>query len=70
VGLGRSLGIDITAEGIETYDQFVMLRAAGCTEGQGFLFSQPQSVTDIAETLSTFSAASSVTGRNGATARR
>jgi len=51
-GLGRSLGVDITAEGIETKDQFVMLRAAGCTEGQGFLIGRPQPVAEIARTLS------------------
>jgi diguanylate cyclase (GGDEF)-like protein len=54
VSLGRSLGVDITAEGIETHDQFVMLRAAGCTEGQGYLFSRPQSAGDIANAWATF----------------
>ena len=39
--LGRSLGISITAEGIETHDQLLMVRAAGCTEAQGHLFGRP-----------------------------
>jgi EAL domain-containing protein (putative c-di-GMP-specific phosphodiesterase class I) len=64
VSLGRSLGVDITAEGVETHDQFVMLRAAGCTEGQGYLISRPRSAAAIAETLSTASAGSSISGWN------
>jgi EAL domain-containing protein (putative c-di-GMP-specific phosphodiesterase class I) len=38
VGLGRGLNILITAEGIETDQQCELLRAAGCTFGQGHLF--------------------------------
>ena len=40
-GLGRSLQIDTTAEGVETQEQFDLLRAAGCTQAQGFFFSRP-----------------------------
>jgi EAL domain-containing protein (putative c-di-GMP-specific phosphodiesterase class I) len=50
-GLGRSLGVDITAEGIETRDQLLMLRAAGCTEGQGYLISRPKPAAAIVEML-------------------
>jgi diguanylate cyclase (GGDEF)-like protein/PAS domain S-box-containing protein len=52
-GLGRSLGISITAEGIETRDQLVMVRAAGCTEAQGFLFGRPVPATDMVRILAT-----------------
>ena len=38
-GLGRSLNITTTAEGVETIDQLDWLRAEGCNEVQGFLFS-------------------------------
>jgi diguanylate cyclase (GGDEF)-like protein/PAS domain S-box-containing protein len=40
-GLGRSLRIGTVAEGIETDDQLVLIRAAGCTHAQGFLFGRP-----------------------------
>jgi diguanylate cyclase (GGDEF)-like protein len=40
-GLGRTLQLDTTAEGVETDEQFELLRAAGCTQAQGFLFSRP-----------------------------
>jgi EAL domain-containing protein (putative c-di-GMP-specific phosphodiesterase class I) len=38
---GRSLSIDVVAEGIETEAQLVLVRAAGCTHGQGYLFGRP-----------------------------
>jgi EAL domain-containing protein (putative c-di-GMP-specific phosphodiesterase class I) len=40
-GLGASLGIRTTAEGVETAEQFEWLRNEGCTEMQGYLFSPP-----------------------------
>ena len=45
--LGSSLGITITAEGIETEAELAWLRAEGCAEGQGYLFgrAQPQAET-------------------------
>jgi len=42
VSLGRSLSVDITAEGVETNEQVVLLQAAGCSIVQGFLFGAPQ----------------------------
>jgi EAL domain-containing protein (putative c-di-GMP-specific phosphodiesterase class I) len=47
VGLGRSLGIVTTAEGVETRDQLEVLRTEGCTDAQGYLFSRPQNADDI-----------------------
>jgi predicted signal transduction protein with EAL and GGDEF domain len=40
-GLGRSLDVDTTGEGVETAEQFELLRAAGCTQVQGFFFHRP-----------------------------
>ena len=40
-GLGVTLGIGTTAEGVETRDQLNNARAAGCTEVQGYIFSPP-----------------------------
>jgi diguanylate cyclase (GGDEF)-like protein/PAS domain S-box-containing protein len=48
VGLGQSLGISTTAEGVETQEQLDRLRAEGCTEAQGFLFSPPRPAAEIA----------------------
>ncbi|MBV9955558.1 MAG: GGDEF domain-containing protein [Pseudolabrys sp.] len=41
VGLGRALGVSVLAEGVETEEQRVLLRLAGCDEMQGFLFARP-----------------------------
>jgi diguanylate cyclase (GGDEF)-like protein len=40
VDLGHALGMSVTAEGVETEQQLVQLKAEGCTEGQGYLFSR------------------------------
>jgi len=41
VALGRALGMSVLIEGVETEEQRVLLRMAGCEEMQGFLFAQP-----------------------------
>jgi len=41
VQLGSSLGVITTVEGVETEEQFDILRADGCMQLQGFLFSTP-----------------------------
>ncbi|HVY21426.1 MAG TPA: EAL domain-containing protein [Bauldia sp.] len=47
IGLGRSLGMSTTAEGVETEAQLEVVRGQGCTEVQGFLFSPPLPATAI-----------------------
>lgn len=44
IGLGRSLDVLITAEGVENQNQVTLLRAAGCNLVQGYLFGRPGSV--------------------------
>jgi EAL domain-containing protein (putative c-di-GMP-specific phosphodiesterase class I) len=41
VALGRALGVKVVVEGVETEEQRVLLRLAGCDEMQGFLFARP-----------------------------
>jgi predicted signal transduction protein with EAL and GGDEF domain len=41
VGLARTLGLEIVAEGTETADQVDYLRALGCQFGQGYYFAKP-----------------------------
>ena len=49
--LGQGLGIEITAEGIETPEQLAELRDMGCAIGQGFFFAQPLSSAKLTQML-------------------
>ena len=49
--LGRALGLTVTAEGVETGEQHRFVRAAGCHQLQGFLFSKPVASERIADLL-------------------
>ena len=51
-GLGKSLGIVTTAEGVETEAQFDLLRREGCTQAQGYLFSKPRPAAEVEMMLS------------------
>ncbi len=41
VSLGRGLGIEVVAEGVETPEQVEVLRELGCEAAQGYFFSRP-----------------------------
>jgi len=47
VDMGRSLGMDVIAEGVETVAQVAFLQAHQCHFGQGRLFGEPCSVSDL-----------------------
>lgn len=47
ISLGAGLGVTITAEGVETEAELSCLRAEGCHEGQGFLFSRARPNAEI-----------------------
>ena len=49
--LASSLGIGVTAEGIETDAQLARVRALHCDQGQGFLFARPLPVDEMAGML-------------------
>ena len=54
LSLGESLGLSVTAEGVETPAQRDSLRAQGCAYLQGYLFSRPLEKEDIASLLDKF----------------
>jgi diguanylate cyclase (GGDEF)-like protein len=51
VALGRALGLSVLAEGVETEQQRVLLRLAGCDEMQGYLFARPMPANAIDRVL-------------------
>lgn len=47
ISLGRSLGMVVTAEGVETEEQVQRLRLMGCDRAQGFRFAKPMAASRI-----------------------
>jgi EAL domain-containing protein (putative c-di-GMP-specific phosphodiesterase class I) len=56
IGLGRSLGMAIIAEGVETQEQLEVLQAEGCWDVQGYLFSPPRPVSNAGDLMRTIGA--------------
>jgi len=51
VTLGHAMGLQVTAEGVETADQEAFLRSAGCNLLQGFLFSKAVPANELAGSI-------------------
>src|ERR1700745_2886025 len=51
VTIARALGMTTTAEGVETESQYEFLKALGCDEVQGYLFSPPVPEDNLDELL-------------------
>ena len=54
-GLGTSLRMTTTAEGVETEDQQRFLTALGCDEVQGYLYSAPVPIESVPELIAKWS---------------
>ena len=55
ISLSHNLGLKVVAEGVETREQVVHLKAAGCDEVQGFYFHRPAPADELPLTLDSFS---------------
>ncbi|MFM8530810.1 MAG: putative bifunctional diguanylate cyclase/phosphodiesterase, partial [Ilumatobacteraceae bacterium] len=62
IGLARSLGLRLIAEGIETSAQQRLLASLGCTFGQGFLYFAPLEPDEVAGVLATAPHRTNTTG--------
>ena len=49
--LGKGLGIEVVAEGVETHEQASTLRRLGCQRAQGFFFARPAPLHELALSL-------------------
>ncbi|WP_339741594.1 EAL domain-containing protein [uncultured Maricaulis sp.] len=49
LAMAKALKLETVAEGVETQEQFEMLRAEGATLAQGFLFARPMPASDFVE---------------------
>ncbi|RVU47238.1 putative bifunctional diguanylate cyclase/phosphodiesterase [Rubrivivax rivuli] len=47
VGMARSLGLQVIAEGVETKEQEAVLRELGCDYGQGYLYARPMPAPEL-----------------------
>lgn len=59
-GLGASLGMRTTAEGVETHEQLDRVRREGCTEVQGYLVGRPAPARDVPRSVARFAAQSAI----------
>jgi diguanylate cyclase (GGDEF)-like protein/PAS domain S-box-containing protein len=51
INIGRSFGLRVIAEGVETREQFLRLQAQRCTEGQGYYFQAPVAAHEYTKLL-------------------
>jgi diguanylate cyclase (GGDEF)-like protein len=51
INMGKSFGLKVIAEGVETRAQFLRLKAQQCAEGQGFYFNEPIAANEFAKLL-------------------
>ena len=54
VSIGRGLGMDIVAEGVETEFEAMMMTRLGCTELQGYYFSKPVDAERMTDLLASY----------------
>jgi EAL domain-containing protein (putative c-di-GMP-specific phosphodiesterase class I) len=47
IALGKSLGLDVVAEGVEDRDQAAFLQREGCRVAQGYLYGHPVNADEL-----------------------
>ena len=54
LGIGKSLGLEVIAEGVETLQQLEYLKENGCHAVQGFYYSKPLEISELIVVLNEF----------------
>ncbi|GEM_PF-140731 len=54
ITLGHAMGLQVTAEGIETEEQQILLRSAGCNALQGYLFSKAVPASELQDSINDY----------------
>ncbi len=57
VGLASDLGMETTAEGVETHDELALIRSLGCTQVQGYIYGKPMPADEAFKLVSQGTAA-------------
>lgn len=70
IALGHELNLKVIAEGVETEQQLEFLRAHGCDEMQGYLFSRPVPPAELAALVRMRAGEAAASGQPEARARR
>ena len=52
IGMGRNLGMQVVAEGVESREQLMCLQQLACPQGQGLYFSEPLGAAEFARRYS------------------
>src|SRR3546814_14298844 len=51
VGLATALGMETTAEGVETHDDLALIRRLGCSHVQGYIYGRPMDLDGVVELI-------------------
>lgn len=70
LALGKTLGMSVVVEGIETNEQRMMLLELGCTLGQGYLFARPMGGADLLQLLENLSVGEDLSRESGNSCRK
>ena len=62
IELAHAVGLKVTAEGVETVEQMLRLRALGCDSAQGYYFARPQPAADLDALFECWGQAEAYTG--------
>ncbi|MEL4894960.1 EAL domain-containing protein [Crocosphaera sp. Alani8] len=63
IKLGNILGMETLAEGIETSEQFDLIKSLGANYAQGYMFSKPLNINSVEQTLNSLFESYSITGK-------